>query len=75
MSDAGIIAFVGASVLAVIGAAAGAWFSSYNKRRDDKDKSNGERMGRIEAALDYERGRQAGLREAREEARRGSRDQ
>lgn len=59
-----------AIAVTVIGAAASAVFSSYTRRRDDKDKSNGERMGRIESALDYERGRQSGLREAREEAKR-----
>ena len=59
-----------AVVVVVIGAAAGAVFTSVTRRSDDKAKSNGERMGRIEAALDFERGRQAGLREAREEAMR-----
>lgn len=55
--------------LAVVSAAAGALFSSVTRRRDEKDRHNGERMGRIESALDFERGRQAGLREAREEAK------
>ena len=64
-----------AVAVVVIGAAAGAVFTSVTRRSDDKAKSNGERMGRIESALDFERGRQAGLREAREEAKTNGRHQ
>lgn len=77
MSDAGLIAIIGASAVAVVGAAASAAFTAAGKRReDDRTRSDadkrrsGERIGVLEEWVNFERGRQAGLREAR--AERGS---
>jgi hypothetical protein len=70
MSDAGLTALVAALGVPIVGAAAGAVFSSFTRRRDDQARRTGERIGALEKALDFDRGRQAGLREAREEASR-----
>lgn len=75
MSDAGFIAIVISSGVTVLGAAAGAGFSSFTRRRDDQARRTGERIGALEKQMDYERGRQAGLREAREEASKRSHGQ
>lgn len=44
------------------------------ERQEQQRKSTGERIGRLERYVDFQRGRQAGLREARR-SRRGSNDE
>jgi hypothetical protein len=70
MSDAGLVAVVISSGVAVLGSASAAVFSSFTRRRDEQARRTGERIGRLESALDFERGRQEGLRQGREEAKR-----
>lgn len=70
MSDAGLIAIVVSSGVTVLGAGAGALFGSMTRRRDDQARRTGERIGKLESMADFERGRQEGLRQAREEAKR-----
>lgn len=72
MSDAGLIAIIGASAVAVVGAAASAAFTAAGKRREDDRARNdadrrrtGERIGVLEEWVNFERGRQAGVRENR----------
>jgi hypothetical protein len=55
-------------VIAAFTIVGGAFFRRGERQRE----STGRRIGRLEAAYDFERGRQAGLREAR---RRGRREQ
>lgn len=71
MSDAGIIAALGVLGVPIVGAAAGAVFSSFTRRRDEKDRRTGERMGRLESEADYRRGYEEGRRVGREEATKG----
>jgi hypothetical protein len=74
MSDAGIIAAIAALGVPIVGAAAGALFGSFTRRRDEKDRRTGERIGKLESESDYQRGYtagvEAGLRQGREEAKR-----
>ncbi len=73
MSDAGLTALVAALGVPIVGAAAGAVFSSFASRKNEQARRTGERIGALEKQADYERGRQAGLREGREEAKRNGR--
>lgn len=58
--------------IAIVGAVAGAVAGSVARRRDEKDRHTGERIGALERFKDFERGRRAGLREGRKQ--RGSND-
>lgn len=70
MSDAGIIAALGATVVSVVGAVVGATVSASRKQLADDKRRTGERIGKLESMADFERGRQEGLRQGREEAKR-----
>ena len=54
----------GGALVALLGAVGGALAGSITRRRDEKDRRTGERIGVLEEREAYERGRQAGLREA-----------
>jgi hypothetical protein len=71
MSDGALTAVIAALGVPVVGAAAGALFGSFTRRRDEKDRRTGERIGKLESEADYRRGYEDGRRAGREEVTKG----
>lgn len=82
MSDGAIVAALGVLGVPVVGAAAGAVFNSFTRRREAREAAEratqaaqaqrfGERIGKLESEADFRRGYEEGRRAGREEATKG----